>query len=1441
MFFVSWRLVFALNNEDWFSNVNGYVLRSGEGGNISFNIGTGGGIWYEARTTNNPMAAGTWYHVVGRYDGSNVEVFINGTSQNTAACTANITSSTTNLNIGCSAYTAARLFDGKIDEVRVCSTARSAGWIATKYNNQNAPATFYAVGSEQGAGVTAVTLLEFTAVGDGSDVKVGWQTTLETQNMGFDLYRSESREGPYEKLTPQLIPGGFDSPGGSYGYTDKGLVRGRLYYYLLEDVDVHGRVTRHGPICVDWDGDGLPDDWEMAYGLNPRVNDAALDSDGDGVPNWLEYARGTDPFNPDSDGDGVTDGGEKKSPGYAGGPSIAGADASVQVIASDAQGMTLELLTPDFDATPVAVAGQEFERLRVPAYVHGSTAVEGAPQLPQKGLLLDVPAGRTARLTVLESDSRVLPGYRVFPAPAHRVAENGELLEEFRWDEAAYGSNSFSPQGPAELSGRYVFRGQDRQRVLFYPLQFNPVSGELRLYTRIRVRVDYEAAAARMAAAAAAPGSGWPIPATAAYRVRTAEEGMHRISRDWLSAQGIGASEIDAIDLSRVQLFHLGEEQALEVYDAGGDGRLDAGDWIGFYAEPVPAAFAKYEGRNVYWLMDAGSASPRRMGLVDGTPAGGPPAVSHEYTLHHELNQSYVQTAPGADGLERWIFSLIAIGTGVSNPRAGLPADFSLSLPGALGSGELKLRLYAPYDLAHTAAVSVNGVDAGTAVWSGIAYNEQEFSGVGLLDGANTVSITCESGADKLGVDWFEVVYPRDFTAQADSLKFSHAGGYRYQVGGFTTADAALYDVSEPAAVARVVNTVVSPSGSDYVLEAEPAAAAGDRSYLAVAADALKTPVAIAKDRPSTLASEANGADWILITHRDLGWDGAGAAQGWVNSLVALRQSQGLRTAVVDVSGIFDEFGYGFASPQAIKDFLRYAYEHWQRPAPRFVLLVGDANYDYKNNWGLTPAPVNRVPGYLMFTSQGETIADDWYAQVSGADALADLFIGRLPAASLSQAQQMVVEDCGLRECREQQELAAAGGADGGQRAGGLGDCLREHERGSGGAFARGHGHPAALLPSGVRERYSCGERFDRGSAWGDRRRGAFSELQRARQREPVGHRADHRQPRQPRPIGCGHVDQQRDVPVCGEHGLPDGLFHLSVHGQQLAVAGRGLDAAGRSRGGGGADARGAERHRHAAGALAGALRGDFQPGRAPAGAGGGRGQAGACGQRRGGGGGGEQHVCVLRGPGNRAEGAAAAAAGGGDRRAAGGKRAAGLECGQRLRGGSGFRLQPVPAGERQCGAQPAEQRADPGALGGGRLGCRGAFRRADLFLCAHRRGCRRRRECGLGRGGRYAGGGRRRRGRQPGRGSDWGQSERRRRRRRGRGALLHFGLRRGHRPGAAHAPLRPGAARLPGLDQPAGKRSKRAPPEGAGRAALCALRSATRGRLEERAACDGT
>lgn len=46
---------------------------------------------------------------------------------------------------------------------------------------------------------------------------------------------------------------------------------------------------------VDDDGDGLPDTWELLYGLNPLVDDADMDLDHDGITNWQEFSDGSDP------------------------------------------------------------------------------------------------------------------------------------------------------------------------------------------------------------------------------------------------------------------------------------------------------------------------------------------------------------------------------------------------------------------------------------------------------------------------------------------------------------------------------------------------------------------------------------------------------------------------------------------------------------------------------------------------------------------------------------------------------------------------------------------------------------------------------------------------------------------------------------------------------------------------------------------------------------------------------------------------------------------------------------------------------------------------------------------------------------------------------------------------------------------------------------------
>ena len=55
-------------------------------------------------------------------------------------------------------------------------------------------------------------------------------------------------------------------------------------------------VLKSGPVPVDSDHDGMPDDWEIAHHLDPHdAADAAADNDHDGYTNLEEYLNRTDP------------------------------------------------------------------------------------------------------------------------------------------------------------------------------------------------------------------------------------------------------------------------------------------------------------------------------------------------------------------------------------------------------------------------------------------------------------------------------------------------------------------------------------------------------------------------------------------------------------------------------------------------------------------------------------------------------------------------------------------------------------------------------------------------------------------------------------------------------------------------------------------------------------------------------------------------------------------------------------------------------------------------------------------------------------------------------------------------------------------------------------------------------------------------------------------
>ena len=83
------------------------------------------------------------------------------------------------------------------------------------------------------------------------EVVVEWTTASELSTVGFNLYRSDSKDGIYEKINRELIPASLDPlAGGDYTYLDNQVKAGRIYYYELEDIESDGSTSRYGPIEV---------------------------------------------------------------------------------------------------------------------------------------------------------------------------------------------------------------------------------------------------------------------------------------------------------------------------------------------------------------------------------------------------------------------------------------------------------------------------------------------------------------------------------------------------------------------------------------------------------------------------------------------------------------------------------------------------------------------------------------------------------------------------------------------------------------------------------------------------------------------------------------------------------------------------------------------------------------------------------------------------------------------------------------------------------------------------------------------------------------------------------------------------------------------------------------------------------------------------------------
>ncbi len=174
---------------------------------------------------------------------------------------------------------------------------------------------------------------------------------------------------------------------------------------------------------------------------------------------------------------------------------------TIAVTAADANGLLMDINLygadlSEYDATRLTDTGHEtFAILKIDEYAY--LAEIGKPKLPMVTAVMDVPYQARIDVQIIGSEytdyrlDELGINNRIAPALPSVPKIPGQKAQ-FVIDEKTYNDNAFFPNRLTGLfEGGGLARGHRLATVQFYPVQYNPVTGQVRVYTRIMARINF--------------------------------------------------------------------------------------------------------------------------------------------------------------------------------------------------------------------------------------------------------------------------------------------------------------------------------------------------------------------------------------------------------------------------------------------------------------------------------------------------------------------------------------------------------------------------------------------------------------------------------------------------------------------------------------------------------------------------------------------------------------------------------------------------------------------------------------------------------------------------------------------------------------------------------------------------------------------------------------
>lgn len=737
---------------------------------------------------------------------------------------------------------------------------------------------------------------------------------------------------------------------------------------------------------------------------------------------------------------------------------------------------------PDFKVTESNTAFVEFEyfpKFTDTFLFQGKISETSRPGIPDVGLRsfpVILPAGANNRIEIIDARFEELSNADIKPVPRYvkDKIKNADI-PLYEIDQSVYGRSSYYPESAARLLYSGLMRNKHIGYANLYPLQLNPSTGTIRKYSYIKVRITFAGqpvmsrkplsgeeksflhgnginweTAADWSSAEFENQSDLPVinsifSSGDFFRIEVKETGIYKLDKNALRSAGVN---VDNLNPRTLKIYGSnGSELAYDnsvntpvdpvecrIFVSGeDDGVFNDNDHVLFFGsgphdwsyDTLARTWLKrlnhFSNSNYYWLT-YGGANGQRMNVTSSSGTGLQPIpyFTEKFFEEPEINNL------GATGY-LWVSQSISINQGFTFNRElkGYIDGTNVNVRFRFGNGSFFPENWRLEDL--SAGYLVNQyVQALASTFTHIitTYLGDNRYGVSypLNPGKRNIDFRASlpsangNSSNVTGYyDFLEVLYKREFRAENNVLRFTSpdtSGNVKYLITGFTSNDVKVFDVTDHNAASVIIPEVlgagtVSFEATNVLLQ--------PKSYFAIGGNNYRTPNSISgKIANQNLKGQlAEGASFIIITPKEF----VSAA----NRLKAHRESQGtdyLKTEVVEIDKIFNEFSSGIEDPVAVRNFLKYGYFNWTE-RPVYVLFFGDGSYDYKNIYSLYNSNLkNWVPPIQKNSEFADDVdsycSDDFMVEFTenytapGGLAVVDMATGRFCVNNLEEANNVI-------------------------------------------------------------------------------------------------------------------------------------------------------------------------------------------------------------------------------------------------------------------------------------------------------------------------------------------------------------------------------------------------------------------------------------------------